>query len=456
MEAAQFRPICWRIALGGKDCNQKVSLVEELAKKYQVAEEKDENSLQDLREALIYHTIFDQRAEDPTIATKPRDRAYDLVFLMHAENEEDRKASDTFKRKYNKGGNNAIIEVPPEAGAEFIEETVKSRFMLGDAINCFAGKDARYTVKEFLGPIKLIEIEKSGITILGVHVDRQKDVDFAIFKKEMLSLLKVDNPKIVQVIGDSGRGVFSKAGGAFAAKVLKDELDTCGIINFGITGYALPTGECDVNAIVNAYIDENPEAGKRTMAISPGHVHVAYNRWDYYFSPHIKNFVLVYNDEGMLVPPQYNDKGIQIGGYTVFSSEVPTSDGILEDGDITVCLEGGTQCLAQVMNMLEQSIPVKFILNIRALDKNDHFSVARFIKAIYEASPKTKEEALKACEEYQKSLAKLWDNKRQDNSDNNYQHTKQKLLEDSLQKFVDSELYLKVNPALCTFYDATL
>lgn len=448
----------WKVAITGPGSAE---VINEFEKKY-----KNSNI------TFIDRTDIDSKlmeSNEPEIAkeleSKLKSDFYDLVFFMPTRSSSPKpkrqKLSDSksLKEKYNAANYKTIIDVPVDSAAnqaKFIENTTSDRFLIGNIMDCFAGKNNNYKIKSFMGPIRLIEVNHKGdqLKFFGVHVDRQKDINFAELKKKLLSYLNIKNKKLVQVVGDSGRDVFSKEGAAFARNILEDRFQNCGIIEYGYTGYSHSQGY-DVNSIVNEYIDNHPEVGNRVIANIVGHIHIALNKWGCYASPYVKNFVVVYNDYGMTVNPVYDTSGNKIKGFTVFSEDTTMSDYMLQakDGDVTISLEGGTQCWKQVINMLDRSIHAELIYNIRIPNKQHHFSVARILKQFYDKKPQTEQQAQQVANDYQKSLEHLWDTTRQDNSEMNYGETKKKLLRDSMNDLIKGGLYMRV-PDLCSFYDA--
>ncbi len=363
------------------------------------------------------------------------------------------------KEQYKKAGYKTIIDVPfdtPANRAKFIERVVTERFMLGDVIDCFAGHNTKYQIKEFMPSVRLIEFEHKGKTLrfFGVHVDKQKEVNFPALKAKLMEVMGITNKKLVQVVGDSGVRVFSKQGSDYARSILEDRFANCGIIEYGYTGYQNPD-EYDVNALVNEYIDQHPDQAHRVLANIVGHIHIALNKWGCYASPLVQNFVIVYNNDGMVRYPKYDEKGNKVAGFTVFSEDVVMSDYMLQavDGDVTISLEGGTQCWKQIINMLERSISAELIYNIRVSHKQHHFSVARFLRAIEINKPSLPEHVREIRKSYEQALEHLWDTTRQDNSDMNYGEIKKKLLNECMEELINKNLYQRVSK-LCTFFDA--
>lgn len=397
---------------------------------------------------FIDRSIGDQLTDDKDLEKNLKQQSFDLVFFC--------TPHDKLKEIYNAAGYRTIIDIPAQDKAQFVDGVIAQRLIFGDVIDCFAGYNTKFKIKEFMNPVRLIEADMNGYTyrFFGVHKDKQLDVDFPLLKQRLMDLMGVTNKKLVQVVGDSGVRVFSKEGSDYARKLLEDRFDHCGIIEYGFTGYAHPN-ELDVNGLVNEYIDNHPEAGHRVLANIVGHIHIALNKWGCYVSPHVRNFVVVYNDDGMTKYPSYDEKGNKIGGFTVFSEDVIMSDHMLqaEDGDVTISLEGGTQCWKQSINMLSRSIALELVYNIRIPHKQHHFSVARFLKEVVDAKPTTPEQVRALRTVYEQSLQHLWDTTRQDNSDMNYGHTKMKLLNDCMEELINKNLYQKV-ASLCVFSNA--
>lgn len=457
----------WKVVLTGQPSKEFSNLVTELKKNnYEFSTSINEN--EDKKNPyvkFIDRSEFDsQKLLDDSykLENEIKTHIYDLVFFISANSKNSEDYNIILKEKYNKGGYLTIIQVPqvkPEEQVSFIKRTISDRFLLGDVMDCFAGFNNIYKIQPFMEPIRYIEAQDNyGQTLrfFGVHKDNQNQINFPEFKKRILDLIGATNKKVVQVVGDSGRGVFSKEGSDYASSVLENEFKNCGIIEYGYTGYS-GQAEKDVNAIVNEYVDKHPEIGNKVLANIVGHIHIASNKWGCYASPFVKNFVIVYNNDGMTKNPKYDAKGNQIEGFTVFSDDTTISDHFLqpEDDDVTVSLEGGTQCWKQVTNMLHRSTKAHLIYNIRIPNKQHHFSVARILKEFYDKQPKSQEEAEKVRINYQKSLEHLWDTKRLDNSDLGYDATKKRLLNDSMIDIIDGGLYKKV-PEFCKFFDAKI
>lgn len=102
--------------------------------------------------------------------------------------------------------------------------------------------------------------------------------------------------KIIQIVGDSGKG-YSLNGTKFLQNYLRDKLlDTKIIIQWGLTGYF--DGEIgDINGIVNNHIDC---FGSKPIAnIVNYHTPLAINNWGCTISESNRNFILVYDEPGL-------------------------------------------------------------------------------------------------------------------------------------------------------------
>lgn len=315
-------------------------------------------------------------------------------------------------------------------------------------IDCFAGKNTTYQIKPFLGPIRLIELEEQGqkYHFFGVHVDTQANVDFATFKRMLLSKMGFDGKPIMQIVGDSGR--FSPAGTAFGRAFIRERLSGDYVLEYGYTGYKTGGQELDANSFINEIIDEQPMLAQRVLANILGHTVVAITKWGCYVCPHVHNFVVVYNDSGMAEDPKFNEEGRKVAGFTTFGDDVTMSDFVC---DRLLCLEGGAQSFLQVVNVLQQGRPVELVYNLRKPEDAKMFSAARFLHlveaAFVNAKAPDKEQVRAIFADYVKTLNSMFNPAKPDYK------TKKALFEKALNIFIDGGIFERVH-ALCRFYDA--
>lgn len=254
----------------------------------------------------------------------------------------------------------------------------------------------------------------------------------------------------LEVIGDSAQ--FSEQGSNYVRAILRKYFAGEHLIEYGFTGYR-KENTLDTNSFINEYMDENPDQAYRVLANIVGHTHVALNEWGTAGSALIRNFVVVYTNDGMQEEPAYNLEGIKISGFTTFGDDIIMSDYILQaqDGDRIVCVEGGVQSFRQVVNALSINVPVDFIYNVRTTNGESFFSTARFLNKICEGFvgdlPPSKEWVQSAYDDYIKSLKNVWSTSKPDYL------TKKALFEEAVHIFIDKEFY-KCLKSLCTFTNA--
>lgn len=402
-------------------------------------------------------------------------RRYDMIFMfepipkefykttkVRQETYQDSKAiHDFLKKKYKETGL-IVVPVPfdtPENRAQFIVSTLKRQYryaeIIPDVINCFAGRNSLYAIQEFLGPIKLIEVAsddgKQPYRFFGVHKDQQAAVNFPQFKKKITQLMHVKKNDALQVIGDSNQ--FSKEGSLWARTFSQKRFARAGLIEYGFTGYTSPY-KIDVNSLISEYANEHPEQAHRILANILGQTTVALNQWGSSGSPHIRNFVVVYNDAGVAQMPKYNDTFEKVSGFTTFGDDIIMSDYLFSpsDNDRFICFEGGAQSFKQAVNGLRRGVPVTFVYNLRKPENEKYFSAARFFNLINDAFMKekripSKEEVMQIYESYKNTLACLWDCSRPD------YETKKALFEIAIKEFIDEGIYEKI-PSICSFKNA--
>jgi predicted ATPase len=418
--------------------------------------------------------------------TTAENRRYDMVFVFDSlpkelykttevrreQHEESADIHNFLTEKYRETGL-ITVDVPfgtVEQRAEFIMRTIKQQYQYVDiipnVINCFARRNSLYPLQAFFGPIALIEVAIEGAVkpyrFFGIHVDELHRIAagdiaslkrfFADFKQKLARSMQVKITDGLQVIGDSNQ--FSREGTAWVRDFMQDRFDRSGLIEYGFTGYKTAY-KVDVNTLVNEYANEHPGQANRILANIVGQTTVALNQWGTSGSSYIRNFVVVYNDAGVVDVPRYNEKFEKISGFTTFGDDIVLSDYLFNaaQGDRFICLEGGAQSFKQAVNGLILNIPITCVYNIRKSENEKFFSAARFFNLInnaYDADQEpTIDDIKQIYKKYVVSLDSLWDARRPD-----YQ-TKKILFEKAIKEFIDQGIYEKI-PHLCTFYDAKI
>jgi Predicted ATPase len=322
---------------------------------------------------------------------------------------------------------------------------------LADIISCFAGKNDHFEIKDFFGPVKLIEVVKGKETyrFFGVNQEEQEKVNFKELKAKFAKLMGTTEEGMIQLVGDTN--LFTENGHAFAHKFLKERINGKNMIEYGFSGHKKET--FDANEFLNEFVNQNPSESHRFLAnvLSQTRDALLKPSWNCSISD-VKNFVVVYNKYGMEVEPVYVNK-IKTTGYTTFGDDITMSDYLLQaqDGDRLICLEGGPQSFIQTVNSLIQSLKVEFVYNLRKPENEVGFSAARFFNQL-RLSPKaskdlTKEDVREIFEKYSSTLAFII------NKGNADYQTKQELFDNGMKKFMDNEVYKKID-TFCTFHDA--
>lgn len=326
-----------------------------------------------------------------------------------------------------------------------------------NAIDCFADKNNLFhkdrinhndNIVDFA---KIIRLKLLGETanFFGIHQNFLRGLnksDFASFKQAVLAEMGMTGKQILQIVGDSG--LFSPEGTVFGRNFLRKYLESDCVIEYGYTGHQSGNVQLDTNSFINEFIDAHPDQANRVLANVVGHTVWAIQQWHCYVSPHVRNFVTVYNNSGMNETPQYEaDK--QISGFTTFGTDVLISDFI--GLDKLICLEGGAQSFQQIVNALLQDIPVDLVYNLRTSSGETMFSAARFLKLIddefTEKQQLSKEVIIQIFNKYKSSLASMFNEAKQDFK------TKQALFDAAMHLFIENNLFQKVH-VLCKFYDA--
>lgn len=319
---------------------------------------------------------------------------------------------------------------------------------IGEIIDCFAGKNKNHEIKPFLGPVRLIEVTEDEriYSYYGIHVDEQTSVNFALFKHMVSTKMGHTDKPIMQIVGDSGR--FSPEGTTFGRKFVRERLPGDFAIEYGCTGYKTKGQELDANSFINEFIDEQPQQASRVLANILGHTVWAINKWGCYVSPHVTNFVVVYNDAGMSEDPQFDLHGKKIAGFTTFGDDVHMSDFAC---DRLLCLEGGAQSFLQAINVLHQGKTIEAVYNIRKPADEKMFSAARFLQKVDAKFVQGKAPAKEVVEtlftEYISTLNSMFNESKPDFK------TKKALFDRAMAAFIDGGLFERVHEH-CTFYNA--
>lgn len=258
-----------------------------------------------------------------------------------------------------------------------------------------------------------------------------KNIDFILFKSKVLEEIGLKS-KTIQVIGDSNQ--FSEKGTHFGRSFLSKEFNGKKIIEYGYTGYKTSCKELDINSLVNEYFDKTKR--NHGLANIVACTKKAITDWECYVSPHVKNFILVYNDKGMS------------NGHTTFGDDVEISDNFLTPpDDEVICLEGGIQSFLQATNSLLIGLEIKLVYNLRKKENTKYFSTAEFLhlieKSFVDKKPPSKNKVLEIYKEYAETHTP-WNPNRPD------AHTKEALFEKAMLLFIEKEAFKKVKE-LCSF-----
>jgi hypothetical protein len=321
--------------------------------------------------------------------------------------------------------------------------------LIGKVIDALAKKEtgsfaigelkAQVSIQDFMGNVRLVKVETSNGALyqfFGISEVDEPKIKFADFKEKVMTHLKVSGKPTIQLIGDSNQ--FSSQGTTFARFFLAKQFKNDAFIEYGYTGHQSDGKELDVNSFVNEYIDKNPARAERVLGNVVNQSKTAIEKWGCYVSPHIKNFVVVYNDHGS--DPHHG---------TIFGSDVIISDRFLspQKNDRVICLEGGIQAFLQVCNSLLLDLPVTFVYNLRKDKIKGFFSTAEFFSILQQEIPLTKDKIWELYEIYSKTHHG-WDPTRQD------ANTKKALFEMAMYRFLEDGAYKKID-TLCTFINGS-
>jgi hypothetical protein len=244
-------------------------------------------------------------------------------------------------------------------------------------------------------------------------------------RKSIADKLGVEFTNWMQVVGDSD--YFTLRGSHFVRETIVPMFDHASLLEYGYTGHSREDGTLDVNGAVNIWVDGDTSAKRasKVLANIVGHTYVALEKWKATASSNVENFVVVYNDspivddDGVIIEPEYDPKtGYQISGFTTFGSDIAVSDFLLDGelGDKMLCLEGGAQSFAQIVNVLSRNVPVTIVTNLRTDDgESANFSAAEILKRIYKLGEDVSEDVVRVVfDTYVASKKELFNMRRPD------------------------------------------
>ncbi|KKR97018.1 MAG: hypothetical protein UU47_C0003G0005 [candidate division TM6 bacterium GW2011_GWE2_41_16] len=308
-----------------------------------------------------------------------------------------------------------------------------------DVINCFAGKSTQYPLGEFFGPVGYIEVHE-GLNVFryfGIHKNTQEHIDYTALKHLIIEKLGLPTTHMIEFVGDSDQ--FSENGTVIGREIIRKHCAGNHMIEYGYTGHNDNPRELDINAFISEYVDQNSQESYRVIANLVGHSHTAMTQWHCSASPLIHNFVVVYNDHGMIDEE-----------YTKFGDDVIVSDYILDPHDTMVCLEGGAQSFKQVTNALQRGCRIFLADKLRKPANNVYFSTAFFLRLIHQASTQnngqilTKQQVHEIYQNYERTLKSRFNLARPDHT------TKKALFDQAINEFIEQGIYEKVL-AQCVF-----
>lgn len=270
----------------------------------------------------------------------------------------------------------------------------------------------------------------NNINFFAVRVDQQAQLNFNEVKKHIWSELKIHpDTEMVEIVGDSG--LFSKAG-TLAAKKFLDQFLTEKeyLVEYGYTGHGQNNdSRMDVNQCVSSWIDAKPARGAKSLAnVISFTTPEVIRKFNCNVSSSCRNFFLVIGED-------------KFG----FGSDIISSDTLPKKG---ICLEGGAQSFAQVMNMLEQNAEIHVLWNLRdpSLAKNfdadtgkiPTFSCGEFLYMLKQETNLNKEKV----EEF---VAKYFSTHVLNNKNKYDANDKAGLFSLGIQKLIDKEIWKKLD-----------
>jgi len=337
-----------------------------------------------------------------------------------------------------------------------------------DVINSFAGVSSTYKPQPFYGDVRYIEIPSETdipYRFFGIEKKAQTEQNFPELKQRILTTINAPSPRVLQLVGDSNW--FGKQGLKTGRQLMAQRLPENHVIEFGYTSRKRDGNAVCINGLVNEYLDQYPEEASRVLANILGQTVVALGSWGAWASPHIRNFVVVYNEgQGTDAKPVYEKvNGEQIAGYTTFGDDVTMSD---EMCDELICQEGGAQSFRQAVNVLIRNIPIQLIFNARQTKgenpkAQDLFSAARFLYMVRQTyngdTPPARDVVQAIFDKYVTSFGTTYVEKVQQTLPNLFDYTKEDWetkmhqFKKATAAFFDHELYKRVGQ-LCHFIDA--
>jgi hypothetical protein len=260
-------------------------------------------------------------------------------------------------------------------------------------------------------------------------------------KSKILQIMGLSpDTQVIQVVGDSS-AAFSPEGTKRAKEFLKEQLVTGNsLVSYGYTGLTEKDGTRCVNAAVSDVIIEN-EMRSRVVANLVGfHTPTALTEWKN-SGPVLRHYVIVYGD----------DETCRETG-TVFGDDVITSDFF---ADSLLLLDGGAQSFRQACNALLLDQKITVLSGLRTPERSylkgevltPYFVAANFLKEIAQLILENKDISEQFLEEWYRNhfgLGKCYvGNPKNPNFD-----TKQKLLDDAWNLFIQEELYRKIESSV--------
>ena len=307
----------------------------------------------------------------------------------------------------------------------FIVTFEKTIYMLKQiSKNIFDNKGELY--KSFL------QLSLNGLNFFCFDLDTlnksKKEIAINSFKKDYLKI----NDDIVQIVGNCE--LFSEEGTFFAKSYLKSLLQPSDVIQYGFTGYK-HKNQRDVNQLVSDIIDEQ---GFLSLAnIVDFHTKKALSDWNCTISTCNKNFILAYNKENSVL----------FGDDIIFDDLC----------DKLILLEGGAQSFSQCVNNILASKPIHGLYGIMDYKNPKYFDketkdYIKYFSACEFLSLFANKQALRYnLDDVQRIKDNYFNNRVLFNPKKGDSGTKQKLFEDSWNKFMKNELWKRV-PKLFSYF----
>ncbi len=296
--------------------------------------------------------------------------------------------------------------------------------------------------------VTTVTTEQGAYTFFGVDVDEQQTMEFKTSKEAIMRHLDLkETTETLQLVGDTDG--YSKEGTEYAYQFIKQKMNeySHAVMWYGFTGRRgwrkvdpkLNDLTCwGANQILNELIAKEPVFAKRVIGnVVDLHTFEAVKSWGCDLSENLRNFYLVYS------------KG---DPKCTFGKDIKSSDGLTTA--LGVCLDGGIQSFAQCISMLNNSVKLVGVANLRG-DNNPAtynakatryiplFSAAQFLNKVKtfltyrDVNTVTSDDMEKLLKEYMAD--KSWF-KESDNDAN----TKPALLESGWSQFIRDKIWLKI------------